>query len=639
MSDLNLKFIAKFVDQLTGPSRRAIGHFYGDVGKSRKKFDRSMQTAGNLSLVGAESMRMGKAIGRSLLEPISVAADFEEAMDTVKAITGANTNEFENLTSTARMLGETTSFSASEAAEGMKYLGMAGFETNQVIDSMPGVLNLAKSGAVELGRAADISSDILSGFGLEAADMGRVGDVLTKTFTSSNTTLDMLGETMKYIGPLAKTAGIDIETMAAMTGLLGNAGIKGSQAGTTLRAMLSRLTAPSKEAANTLAMLGVEIENSEGNMRPLLDIIGDLESGMNGMGNVEQLATLKEIFGEEPASGIAELMSQGKDGITEYEKELRNAGGTSNRIAKEMGDNAKGGVKEWRSAIESLSITIGNELLPQITPLIKDVTAMTRRMTTWAAANPETIKTILMLTAGLAGLLMIVGPIASVLSGLVSTLALVKFALSFVTLAVKLLGKAFLMNPIGLAVAAIGAAAYLIITDWEGVKQFFSDLWDGTKQIFSSVSEWMVMLINDPIGTLKDSWNSIGDFFTDLWAGIKITFNESLKWIQDTILNPIQTIKDTLGSAWDAIVGDSDISATVKSAKEISTSAEIANVQPTTQTYSQPQPTLVSGNGDISISIPISVKASANMNEDKLASVIAERVRIEVTNLLSRAES
>lgn len=616
MSDLNLKFIAKFVDQLTGPSRRAMGRFYGDVGKSRKKFDRSMQTAGSLSLVGAESTRMGKAIGRSLLEPISVAADFEEAMDTVKAITGANTQEFNQLTQTARELGETTSFSASEAAAGMKYLGMAGFETNEIVKSMPGVLNLAKSGAVELGRAADISSDILSGFGLEAADMGRVGDVLTKTFTSSNTTLDMLGETMKYVGPLAKTAGIDIETMAAMTGLLGNAGIKGSQAGTTLRAMLSRLTAPSKEAANTLAMLGVEIENSEGNMRPLLDIIGDLESGMDGMGNVEQLATLKEIFGEEPASGIAELMSQGKDGIMAYEKELRNAGGTSNRIAKDMGDNAKGGVKEWRSAMESLSITIGNELLPQITPLIKEVTAMTRRMTQWAAANPETVKTILMLTAGLAGVLLIVGPVASILSGLVSTFAIVKFATSLLTSigllplklafsalipVIKLVAGLLLANPIGLAVTAIAATAALLMTDW----------------------------------------GEVGTFFEELWADIKKAFDSVLSWIKTAITDPIKTIKETLGGAWNAIFGDGEVSATVKEVKDITEKAQIESIQSpaSVEGTAATQPALVSGRGDMNISIPISVKAGANMNEEKLASVIAERVRIEVTNLLSRNES
>ncbi|NVK42100.1 MAG: phage tail tape measure protein [Oceanospirillaceae bacterium] len=614
MSDLNLKFIAKFVDQLTGPSRRAMGRFYDDVGNNRKKLDRSLQTAGNLSLVGAESMRMGKTIGRALLEPINVAADFEEAMDTVKAITGANTQEINELTKTARMLGESTSFSASQAADGMKYLGMAGFETSEIIKSMPGVLNLAKAGAVDLGRASDISSDILSGFGLEAAQMGRVGDVLAKTFTSSNSTLEMLGETMKYVGPLAKTAGIDIETMAAMTGLLGNAGIKGSQAGTTLRAMLSRLTAPSKEAANTLAMLGVEIENSEGNMRPLLDIIGDLETGMDGMGNVEQLATLKEIFGEEPASGIAELMSLGKEAIMAYEQELRKAGGTSQRISDEMGDNAKGGVKEWRSAMESLGITIGDGLLPQLTPLIKEATAITRRMVTWAAANPETVKTILTLTAGLAGLLLAIGPIASVLSGLVSTLALVKFATSMLTTIglfplklafsalipiIKLVAGLMLANPIGLAVTAIAATAALLMTDW----------------------------------------GEVGTFFEELWADIKKAFDSVLSWIKTAITDPIKTIKEVLGGAWDAIFGGGEVSATVKQVKDISETAQVESIQsPAQESRSTTQAALVGG-GNVEFNIPITVTTSGNINEKKLAQQIAERVRIEVEGIMNRREA
>ncbi len=609
MSELNIQFIANFVDNLTGPSRRVLNQFGNSMMRSRRSLDSSLQRAANLSLVGAEASRMGRSIAQSLKAPIEAAANFEEAMSAVKAITGANQSEFQSLINTARNLGETTSFSASEAAAGMRYLGMAGFETHNIIQSMPGVLNLAKAGALDLGRAADISSDILTGFGLTANDMGRVGDVLAKTFTSSNTTLEMLGETMKYVGPLAKTAGVDIETIAAMTGLLGNAGIKGSQAGTTLRAMLTRLTAPSNTAKKSLRSLGVEVENMDGNMRHPLDIIEDLQTGLDGLGNVEQMALLKDIFGEEPASGVAELIiSQGRDAIETYQKRLYAANGTSARIAKEMGDNAKGGIKEYQSAIESLNITIGDKLLPTITPLIRDITDLVRQLTSWAAANPELVRTIAMATAGLAALLLVVGPIASILSGVITAFAILKYsasvlmamgllplklAFSAVIGVVKALGIALLTNPIGLAITAIAVGAALIIANWDTVKTFFIGLWEGIKSLFNDGINWINKLMNDPVGTLLESWgglktfysglwSTIGnitmtvfnriadlvtdpigtlkkdwsiviDFFKNIWGNVKSLFNDAVGWMTEMVTQPIQTLKETFGSAWDWI--------------------------------------------------------------------------------------
>lgn len=604
MSDLNLKFIAKFVDNLTGPSRRAMGQFKSDMNNARNGLDRSLATSANLSLVGESATRSGKQIMRALSGPIEVAADYQEAMSAVKAITGSTGEEFNQLNDTARTLGETTTFSASEAAAGMKYLGMAGFEANQIIESMPGVLDLAKAGAVDLGRAADISSDILTGFGLEAADMARVGDVLANTFTSSNTTLEMLGDTMKYVGPLAKKAGWDIESMAAFTGILGNAGIKGSQAGTTLRAMLTRLSAPSKEAASALSMLGVEIENMDGGMRGPAEILKDFETAFSDMGDLEQMSILKTIFGEEPAAGMAEIFSQGEKGFTEFVNRNYEATGTVSKISDTMSDNAKGGMKEWQSAIESLNITIGTELLPAFTDIIRSGTQVVREMSAWAAANPETVKTIAMVTAAVGGLLLIVGPIASMLSGLVATFGMVKFAavmlktvalfplkMAFAAIipVLKIIAGLLLANPIGLAVTAIAGGAALIMTDWGKVKEFFTDLWGTIKGIFSGVSDW----------------------------------------ISNAIENPIQTIKNTLGSAWDFIFGgDAEVNTTVNKVKDITSKAEVVSVS---------SPAL-SGSKEINVSIPITVKASPGMDEKKLSILISEQVEDAVHRALAGAE-
>ena len=208
--------------------------------------------------------KITKAIkaGAAALSGLAVAAikmgsDFEAGMSRVQALSGATGAEFEALRKTALELGRTTVFSASQAAEGMQYLAMAGFKTNEIIAAMPGVLNAAAAGQVDLATAADITSNVLSGFGLKAEEAARVADVLTKAFTSSNTTMESLGETMKYAAPVAAAAGFALEEVAAAAGMLGDAGIQGSQAGTTLRAIMLRLINPPKQAAEALDALGI----------------------------------------------------------------------------------------------------------------------------------------------------------------------------------------------------------------------------------------------------------------------------------------------------------------------------------------------------------------------------------------------
>ena len=250
------------------------------------------------------------ALGLAMAAPIKKAAEFEQAMANVGAVSRASEEDLGKLTKQARELGAATNWSASQAASGMKFLAMAGFSTEQTLAAMPGMLNLASAGAIELGDAADIASNILTGFGLEAAEMGRVGDVLTATFTRSNVDLRMLGETMKYVAPIAASTGSSIETMAAMVGKLGDAGIQGSNAGTALRAMLTRLSAPTSKAAGLLQTLGVETQDAEGNLRPIVAVLKELDAAMVNMGSADKAAAVAQIFGVEAASAATVLMAQ-----------------------------------------------------------------------------------------------------------------------------------------------------------------------------------------------------------------------------------------------------------------------------------------------------------------------------------------
>ncbi|WP_180145684.1 phage tail tape measure protein [Desulfoluna butyratoxydans] len=341
------------------------------------------------------------AIGTAVAFPTMISARFEQSMAEVKALTGATGKDFEALTASARKLGSTTSFSASEAAQGMKYLGMAGFSTNQIVSAMPGVLNMAKAGAVELGMASDIASDIMSGFGLEATDMGRVSNVLTRTFTSSNTSLEMLGETMKYVAPIASKAGMSLEETSAMAGLLGNVGIKASMAGTTLKGMVLGIAAPTAEASEALGKLGISTADAQGNIRPMTGILGDLAKATKDMGNAEKLDVVKTIFGKVSAAGITELLSKaGEDGIEAYVKKVREGKETAESIAKVMDDTTVGALKGLGSAAEGLAIVFGNTLTPMITATAHGLAFVTRGLTAAAEKFPNLTKVVGILTGG-----------------------------------------------------------------------------------------------------------------------------------------------------------------------------------------------------------------------------------------------
>src|SRR5690606_25493246 len=198
-----------------------------------------------------------------------MGGDFQAGMNQVRAVSGATGDELAALETQAKELGRTTQFSASEAADGMGYLAMAGFEANEILGSMPSVLQLAAAAQMDLGRAADITSNILTGYGMEVDELGHANDVLVNAMTRANVDLTMLGESFKYVGPVAKSAGVTFEESAAAIGLLGNAGIQGSMAGTALRGAISRLLNPTGEAARTLERLGVNAVTSSGELRPL----------------------------------------------------------------------------------------------------------------------------------------------------------------------------------------------------------------------------------------------------------------------------------------------------------------------------------------------------------------------------------
>ena len=297
-------------------------------------------------------------IGKLFSEAVKTGMDFEVQMSRVKAISGATGEEFAKLKEQAKQLGADTAFSATEAAQGMENLASAGFSTNEIIAAMPGMLDLAASSGEDLASSADIAASTLRGFGLEASSAGHVADVLAKNAAATNAAVVDTGEAMKYVAPVAKTMGIEFEETAAAIGIMADAGIKGSQAGTTLRGALSRIAKPTKEMRETMDDLGLSFYDSNGKMKSLADITEMLEAKMAGLTDEQKNQALITLFGQESLSGMMALMDRGSGEVRKLTDEYKNCDGSAKDMAKTMQDNLSGAVEEFGGSVESLGIEI-----------------------------------------------------------------------------------------------------------------------------------------------------------------------------------------------------------------------------------------------------------------------------------------
>lgn len=341
---------------------RQCGNGLENTNRNIDRMNRSINRAtGSTDGLLSKIKQLAAASAITILVKLSfdTFANFEQEMARVRAISGATAEEYKLLENSARELGRNTTFSATEAAEGMKYLSMAGWETNQIVAAMPGMLNLAAAGAVDLGETADIVSDTMTGFGLSASQAMHVADVFAETVTSTNTDVTMMGEAMKYVSPIAKQFGADIEQTSAMIGLMANAGIKASQAGTSLRAGLLRLADPRARAEMQLEKLGLSFVDAAGDMKDIQQIIQEVSTAFAGLSESERLAAGQRIFGVEAASGWLAMLDQGPEALDAMVEQLRNSDGASQAMADIMNDTLLGNLKLMASYAQDAMIEVG----------------------------------------------------------------------------------------------------------------------------------------------------------------------------------------------------------------------------------------------------------------------------------------
>ena len=534
----------------------------GQAGESFNLITQQSQQAGrsvaaSFASVGREMSSIGDKMTLAISTPIAgagvatmhTAGDFEKAMNKVKAATETSGKEFTDLRNLAIQLGANTAFSASEAAYAMNELATAGFDTKQIMAALPGVLDMAAAGSVSLSDAAEIASGILNGFGFSANDLTYVNDVLARDFLATATTLSDLGESFKYVGPTARSAGLTFTEVAAAIGLMGNAGIKGSMAGTALNASISRLLKPTKEVENTLRELGVTVTNSSGKLLPLADIMRQLEAA--GADTADMIT----LFGLEAGPDMMALLSQGSGALVALDQQLQHAGGTAQKVAKTQMEGFNGSMDNLSSSVEGLMIAIGDA------GLLGWMTALAKKLTDWATSASKLSPILLRIATVTAIVTAAVGPFLAVFGRMATAigegiLAFKKFGSWAVKVAPWL---TTLTGPVGLIIAAIIALGIAAVVAYKKCEAFRNVV----NQVFTAVATAAVWMWRNAIipafNWIVAASKQVGDAVARLWQRAQPVFaawGAAVLRIWNAAIKPaLGAIGDSFKSAGSAIYG------------------------------------------------------------------------------------
>ncbi len=320
------------------------------------------------------------AIGGLGAAAVKVGSDFESGMSKVAAISGASGQELAELTEKAKYMGSTTKFSATESAAAFEYMAMAGWKTGDMLDGIEGIMNLAAASGEDLATTSDIVTDALTAFGMKASDAGHFSDILAQASSNANTNVGMMGETFKYVAPVAGALGYTAEDTAMAIGLMANAGIKSSQAGTSLRSMMSRLTKPTKEVQNAMNTLGVSLTNSDGSMKSLNEVMKDLRDGFNGLSEAESAELASSLAGQEAMSGLLAIVNSSDDDFNKLERSIYNCDGAAARMAETMSNNLQGQITILKSGLEGLGISLYENMQAPCMEIVKEAQTMVQEL-------------------------------------------------------------------------------------------------------------------------------------------------------------------------------------------------------------------------------------------------------------------
>lgn len=487
------------------------------VGKSFTSVGGTLTKAVTLPIVG---------IG---VAAVGVTAKFDSAMSKVSAVSGATGSELERLRDKAKEMGAKTKFSATESAEAFNYMAMAGWKTGDMLDGIEGIMNLAAASGEDLATTSDIVTDALTAFGLKAKDSGHFADVLAANASNANTNVAMLGESFKYIAPVAGAMGYSVEDVNLALGIMANSGIKASQAGTTLRSALTRLAKPTGEVQGAMEKYGISLTDAHGNMLPLRDVMGQLREKFSGLSKAEQAQAATTLFGKDAMSGMLAIINSSDKDWNKLANAIDNADGTAEKMAETMMDNLGGQLTLLKSALEGLAIRIGEVLMPTIRNIVQWVQNFVDKLNKMDDGTLRMIVKIAALVAASGPLLTIFGKIITLYTSIPGKITAVTSAFGTLKTAVLNVGEAYKLHQAGLVgfagqtsklgaglsalkgaitgisapVAAIIAVIAVLIaafvTLWKTNEKFrnaIKGIWNGIKNTFSEFGQSIVETLN-----------------------------------------------------------------------------------------------------------------------------------------------
>ena len=536
----------------------------GAKNKTGEEFDKIRQSAAK---VGKDVEALGKKFTNYLTLPltglgalaVNEFARFESAMSKVQATTQATSSEMMVLTAKARELGKSTIYSAEDVAEAMNYMAMAGWDTSQIIDGLGGVLDLAAASGGDLATVSDIVTDALTAFGLGASDTTKFVDLLANVARTANTNVELLGESFKYVAPVSASLGISAEQTALALGLLANNGIKGSQAGTTLRTALNQLIKPSTEAAKLMKQYGIAVQTADDGSVDLMATIGSLKQGISGLSREQQAQVISTLVGTEAMSGMMALINSSEADVNKLTEATTNYSGSAKEMAEIMNNNLKGNLNKLKSAFSELLIVVGENLVPIFTKLVEKATEVVEWFGSLDEGTQGFIVKMGLLSAAIGPVLSVVGKLTSALTPVNQAFGttggtVVKTVIPALTGAGGLIPSltslvSCLTGPVGLAL--IGASAGFLALNHHAKETAVLSFEDTVKNIegLSNSTAEMVVSIQSEWNELENSTRRMMENQNEITTeGLESLKNDYIAHFEDLI-----TLEETSGSerlAW-----------------------------------------------------------------------------------------
>ena len=527
------------------------------------------------SKIGQGFTNIGGALTTGITVPIlglttaavSVGNSFEKQMSRVQAIAGATKDELKQLTDQAMDLGAETSFSATQVAEGMENLASAGFTTQEIMEAMPGLLDLAASSGAELATASEIAASAIRGFGLEASSSAHIADVFAEASARTNAQVEDMGYAMKYIAPVANTMGLKIEEVAAAIGIMSDAGIKGEQAGTTLRGALVRLTKPTDKMIGVMEELGISFYDNEGKMKSLTEMISMLQDATKDLTDEQEQNALTTLFGTESLSGMVALINRGAEDLSNMTKSFESCDGAAQNMADTMLDNTAGSIEEMTGAIESLAIKVQQMLAPYITEAANKIQELINKFMELPESTQKTILAIAGIAALLGPILLIIGQVInsiSIISGVLSTFtAWIANTSAGLTGFSKILTT--LTGPVGIVIgvitALIGVFTYLYNTNeqfrlkaqetWNNIVALFQNT---VMPVIQNLGNLVMSVVNTVISILQQLWSFVEPFFTEMFTWLMDFWNNTGSTIFENVMGFVNGLIDLVSMIWNNVI-------------------------------------------------------------------------------------